>query len=102
MPPPPTRDVFVRALREQALAALRELCRVFGDADRLAGGGLYIGPEKEIYPGLVRVLLRMVVILFAEAHGLLPMADDVHGKSHSLSRLYTELEVAAREHGAAL
>jgi len=57
------------ALREQVLGALRTLLQGFQAADRLAEGkvlGSYRGEAmREVYLGLVTVLMRMVFILFA-------------------------------------
>jgi hypothetical protein len=98
MPVSPPTDALVRALREQSLAALRELCRAFEHADRLAGGALFAGAEKDVSAGLICALMRMVVILFAEARGLLPMEDEPHANGHSLDRLRAALaDEAARD-----
>ncbi len=81
----------LKALRAQVLSALRELLRAFEAADRGAAGGLLRGHDRGIYPGLVSVLLRMVFVLFAEAHGLLPLEDERYAASYGLSRLHAAL-----------
>ncbi len=79
-------------LREQILAALRELLAGFQHADRLAGEHI-LGPYRpdhlhEVYSGLVTVLMRMVFVLYAEERSLLPMESDLYASSYSLSRLH--------------
>lgn len=83
-------------LREQILAALRELLRGFERADRLANGAILHdmrGEERqEMYSGLVTVLMRMVFVLYAEERGLLPMESDLYVSGYSLSRLHGLLQ----------
>ncbi|MFO0762565.1 MAG: hypothetical protein U0359_39360 [Byssovorax sp.] len=89
-------------LREQILAALRDLLLGFQKADRLAGGALLQGYSHErlgeVYKGLVTVLLRMVFVLYAEEKkssagdkNLLPMESALYADNYSLSRLYAQL-----------
>jgi hypothetical protein len=93
-------------LREQILAALRELLVGFQHADRLAGGAILgeyrRGHLQEIYTGLVTVLMRMVFILYAEERNLLPMASDLYASSYSLSLLYAQLQEDRNRYGDTL
>ncbi|MCS6899928.1 MAG: hypothetical protein RMJ98_08250, partial [Myxococcales bacterium] len=94
------------ALREQVFGALRTLLQGFQAADNLAEGKLlrdYRGEAmQEVYLGLVTVLMRMVFILFAEEHNLLPMSSDLYAKSYSLTQLYAQLLKDYSEHGDGL
>lgn len=82
-------------LREQVLAAIRELLGGFEHADRIAHGKILGEVRREepqqIYLGLVTVLMRMVFVLFAEERGLLPMDRDLYADGYSLTRLYAQL-----------
>src|SRR5580704_11669000 len=94
--PPSAASAASKALRAQALAALRALLDGVHAADRAARGRLLRGHEDRIHAGLVSVILRMVFVLFAEARGLLPRAA-----SCSLGSLHEELRRdEAREGGA--
>jgi hypothetical protein len=97
---PPTTPS--KALRAQALSALRELLFGFQSADRTASQKLLLGQEGTIYAGLVSVLMRMVFILFAEERGLLPMESDLYARSFSLTRLHTQLQEDAARRGEAI
>ncbi len=94
------QNTVSNALREQILAALRELLHGFEHADRVATGTI-LGEVRrehlqEVYLGLVTVLMRMVFVLFAEERTLLPMENDLYASSYSLTRLYAQL---LEEHG---
>jgi hypothetical protein len=91
-------------LREQLLAALRDLLLGFQHADSLRDGALLReyrreGGLQEVYLGLVTVLMRMVFVLFAEERGLLPMESDLYARGYSLSRLYAQLKEDRSHHG---
>ncbi|MRG96406.1 Eco57I restriction-modification methylase domain-containing protein [Polyangium spumosum] len=90
-------------LREQILAALRELLGGFERADRIAEGAI-LGDvrrdhRQEIYTGLVTVLMRMVFVLYAEERGLLPMESDLYASGYSLSRLHALLTEDRNRYG---
>ncbi len=94
-------------LREQLLAALRDLLLGFQHADRLAGGKILDdyrrdGGLQQVYLGLVTVLMRMVFVLFAEERGLLPMESELYASGYSLSRLYAQLQEDRAQHGDTL
>lgn len=82
-----------KALREQSLAALRELFSAFLRADE---GGQLREHATELKGVLVRLVLRMVVMLFAEARGLLPAP-----RGESLFDILARLEADAGQEGAA-
>jgi hypothetical protein len=89
------QNTVSNALREQVLTAVRELLRGFEHADLIAKGTILgeLRREnlKDVYIGLVTVLMRMVFVLFAEERGLLPMEHDLYASSYSLTRLYAQL-----------
>jgi hypothetical protein len=94
------------ALREQVLGALRTLLQGFQAADTLAEGKLlrpYHGEAmREVYLGIVTVLMRMVFVLFAEERELLPMGHDLYAESYSLTKLYAQLAKDRGEYGDGL
>lgn len=91
------------ALREQILAALRELLTGFQQADRLVDGAVLSayrnGHLQEVYTGIVTVLMRLVFVLYAEEKGLLPMERDLYASSYSLTRLHAQLQDDRDRHG---
>ena len=89
---------ITKALREQSLVALRLLLSALSDVDAGRTGPFvsFLGAPKEVHRALVRFLLRMVVVLFAEARGLLP------APSHeSLFGIYERLAADRSQEGAA-
>ena len=93
-------------LRVQVLSALRELLTGFQDADRIAQTPLlaeYLGEDskrKDLYAGLVTVLMRMVFVLYAEERKLLPMDSELYANGYSLTQLYSQLVQDRDRHGA--
>ncbi|MDH5645656.1 MAG: Eco57I restriction-modification methylase domain-containing protein [Candidatus Heimdallarchaeota archaeon] len=66
-------------------------------------GELIIPTKLEaIYQAAIRILMRFVVILYAEARGLLPVNDIYYRDSYSLEQLYVNLENANQELGEQL
>ena len=53
-------------------------------------------PPAELYRGAVRVVMRLVVVLFAEARGLLPVDNAVYHGSYGLRGLQDDLRRLAR------
>lgn len=57
-----------------------------------------IGPEiatitpRDLYIASTRLVMRCVVVLFAEARGLLPIADPIYNGSYSIQGLRTQLD----------
>lgn len=62
-------DQRAKALREGALAALRELALGFEEAHRRAGGALFGEEAGDVHGGLVAAILRIFVLRLAEARG---------------------------------
>ena len=81
-------------LAEQVLAALYELLRGFQAADDQRHGELLRDVLKDdpnqVYAGLLRVLLRLVFILYAEDRSLLSN-DEVYQKYYSVIGLFERL-----------
>jgi hypothetical protein len=88
-------------LAEQVLAALYELLRGFQAADDQRHGELLRDVLKEdpnqVYAGLLRVLLRLVFILYAEDRSLLSN-DEVYQKFYSVIGLFERLREDAGRH----
>ncbi len=89
------QDTISSALREQVLAALRELLRGIDHADHESKGAVLAGLREErlqeVYTGLLTALMRMVFLLLAEDRSLLPMENDLYARNHSLAGLYDRL-----------
>jgi len=88
-------------LAEQVLAALYELLRGFQAADDQRHGDLLRDVLKDdpnqVYAGLLRVLLRLVFILYAEDRSLLSN-DEVYQKYYSVLGLFERLREDAGRH----
>jgi hypothetical protein len=88
-------------LAEQVLAALYELVRGFQAADDQRHGDLLRDVLKDdpnqVYGGLLRVLLRLVFILYAEDRSLLSN-DEVYQKFYSVIGLFERLREDAGRH----
>jgi len=48
--------------------------------------------ERHLYVAATRIIMRLVVVLFAEARDLLPVANPIYDGSYSLGGLLTELD----------
>jgi len=95
------------ALREQVLVALGALLRGFEEADARAGHalltrGLRNEDLREVYAGLVTVIMRLVFLLYAEEKGLLPLHDPLYAQGYSLRGLFDRLEADREAHGATM
>jgi len=95
--------VVSNALADQVLAALWELLRGFQQADELSErqGGLLLGhlaedAPKQLYGGLITVLMRLVFLLYAEDNALLPK-DAVYEQNYKVSGVFERLEQDAAE-----
>jgi N-6 DNA Methylase len=88
-------------LAEQVLAALYELVRGFQAADDQRHGDLlrdvFKDDPNQVYGGLLRVLLRLVFILYAEDRSLLSN-DEVYQKYYSVLGLFERLREDAGRH----
>ncbi|MEN9541385.1 MAG: hypothetical protein RLZZ459_1476, partial [Cyanobacteriota bacterium] len=97
-------------LAEQVLEALWELLLGFDEAERIArdAGGTVLGDlprteagQKQLYGGLITVLLRLVFLLYAEDEALMP-ADSLYGQHYSVSALADRLRQERFEHQGAM
>lgn len=61
---------LAQSLRSRSRTAFLKLLAGFQEADQHAQGAFSLGRERAIYPGLVSAVLRLVVVLFAEARGV--------------------------------
>lgn len=85
------------SLRSRSRAAFLALLEGFQEADRKAHGAHSQGCEPSVYPGLVSAILRLVVVLFAEARevssaALMPSALHALHLRLSLKRRGTALD----------
>lgn len=58
--------------------------------------------ETEPYEAAVTVMMRIVFMLFAEERGLLPVAQELYGRSYGISGLLVELEEEERRDATSL
>jgi hypothetical protein len=106
---PPLEQAVLDSRKGQAeLSAVleervREAVEVLVDAhaELLSGRGSDIA-SSDIYRAAVRVIMRMVVVLFAESRDLLPRDNPVYHSSYGLSGLIEELEKTAHRSGGRL
>jgi len=93
-------------LAEQVLEALWELLLGFDAAERIAqdNGRSVLGAlptteegQKQLYGGLITVLLRLVFLLYAEDEELMPK-DSLYGQHYSVSSLADRLRQERFEH----
>jgi hypothetical protein len=88
-------------LAEQVLAALYELLRGFQAADDQRHGDLLRDvlqdDPNQVYAGLLRVLMRLVFLLYAEDRSLLS-TDEVYQKYYSVIGLFERLREDAGRH----
>jgi hypothetical protein len=95
------QNIVSTKLAEQVLAALYELVRGFQAADDQRHGDLLGDVLKDdpnqVYAGLLRVLMRLVFILYAEDRSLLSN-DEVYQKYYSVIGLFERLREDAGRH----
>lgn len=81
-------------LAEQVLAALYELMRGFQSANDVRNGDLLkevlASDPDQVYSGLLRVLMRLVFVLYAEDRDLMS-ADPVYSNNYSVTGLFDRL-----------
>lgn len=81
-------------LAEQVLAALYELMRGFQSANDVRKGELLrevlASDPNQVYSGLLRVLMRLVFVLYAEDRDLMS-GDPVYSNNYSISGLFERL-----------
>ena len=97
-------------LAAQVLEALWELLLGFDAAERIAqdNGRSVLGAlptteegQKQLYGGLITVLLRLVFLLYAEDEELMPR-DSLYGQHYSVSALADRLRQERFEHQSAM
>lgn len=81
------------SLGERVRLAVEKLIDAHQVAIDKHGGDI---PPAELYRGAVRVVMRLVVVLFAEARGLLPVDNAVYHGSYGLRGLQDDLRRLAR------
>ena len=81
------------SLGERVRLAVEKLIDAHQVAIDKHGGDI---PAAELYRGAVRVVMRLVVVLFAEARGLLPVDNAVYHGSYGLRGLQDDLRRLAR------
>lgn len=86
-------------LGERVREAVELLVQAHGDV--LAERAREIAPA-DIYRAAVRMIMRMVVVLFAESRELLPRENALYHGSYGLSGLLEELEKSAHRSGSRL
>ena len=85
-------------LGERVRLAVEVLIQSHGVALNALGSGV---TPRDIYLAATRVVMRMIVVLFAEARELLPREDPVYYRSYGLEGLREALERAGTGSGAA-
>ena len=86
-------------LGERVREAVEVLVQAHGEALRARGDGL---DPADIYRAAVRVVMRLVVVLFAESRELLPRDNALYHGAYGLSGLLEELERGAARGGGRL
>lgn len=91
----------VELLLDEVSAAHRTDSRVFellwvkASAERLTD----VEAHEALMQAAVRIVMRMVVCLFAESRQLLPVSDPIYAQSYGVRALYELLEEAVRNEG---
>jgi hypothetical protein len=87
------QEEVTTALGGQVRAAVEMLVRRLDELDRQASGRILTGiSDDDLYAGVVTVMMRAVILLFAEERRLLPSDDSRYDTSYSVSRLVEQLE----------
>lgn len=92
-------------LAKQVLSALYELVRGFQAADEAAHGTVLREVRErdpdEVYHGLLTLLLRLVVLLFAEDRGLMP-SSPLSARHYGAHGLFEQLRADHERHSATM
>lgn len=92
-------------LAKQVLSALYELVRGFQAADEAAHGGVLREVRErdpdEVYHGLLTLLLRLIVLLFAEDRGLMP-SSPLYQAHYGAHGLFEQLRADHERHSATM
>jgi hypothetical protein len=92
-------------LAKQVLSALYELVRGFQAADEAAHGAVLREVRErdpdEVYHGLLTLLLRLIVLLFAEDRGLMP-SSPLYQRHYGAHGLFEQLRADHERHSATM
>jgi hypothetical protein len=92
-------------LAKQVLSALYELVRGFQAADESAHGAVLREVRErdpdEVYHGLLTLLLRLIVLLFAEDRGLMP-SSPLYQRHYGAHGLFEQLRADHERHSATM
>jgi hypothetical protein len=89
-------DTLGTQVRQAVELLVGELSRL----DRESGGTLLPAIEpRQIYRGALTVMMRLVFLLYAEEHELLPANSELYADSYSVSTLYDQLQAERNLHG---
>jgi len=87
-------------LGRQVRQAVELLIAAMSRADRDRDGALLAGVDAhQVYEGAVAVLMRLVLLLYAEERGLLPLGDDLYDRSLAASTLLDQLRATQADTG---
>lgn len=99
------QEEVTERLAEQSQAVVEMLVASIGrlDAHHQAEHGARLLPAgvgpAEVYQAAVTVLMRLVFLLYAEEHGLLPLDDDTYASAYAVNTLADSLRDRATDHG---
>ena len=89
-------DTLGTQVRQAVELLVGELSRL----NRESAGALLRGIEpRQIYRGALTVMMRLVFLLYAEEHELLPVQSELYADSYSVSTLYDQLQAERNLHG---
>lgn len=87
-------------LGRQVRQAVELLVAAMSRADRDREGALLNGVDAhQVYEGAVAVLMRLVLLLYAEERGLLPLGDDLYDRTLAASTLLDQLRATQADTG---
>ncbi len=90
-------------LGHQVRAGLWILVHALDEADRAAQGDLLRGMSlDDIYEMAIKVMMRLLFLLYAEEHRLLPHGEVLYDQGYGLTYLWTRLQRQQRENPDAL
>jgi hypothetical protein len=87
-------------LGRQVRQAVELLVAAMSRADRDRDGALLAGIDAhQVYEGAVAVLMRLVLLLYSEERGLLPLGDDLYDRTLAASTLLDQLRATQADTG---
>jgi hypothetical protein len=100
------QEEITDVLGKQVRQAVELLVQSFSESRIAALAGENPDPlpedEQEPYEAAVTVMMRIVFMLFAEERGLLPVGQELYGRSYGISGLLDELEEEERRDATSL